>query len=58
MELYPDIQWKIYANKENEGFCRNFRLAISKCMGDVIFLCDQDDVCRADKIEKMVDILN
>ena len=50
--------WKIDVNKENLGFNKNFRHALSECNGDIIFLCDQDDVWMNDKIEKMMQYLN
>lgn len=56
--LYPDILWKININKTNLGFRKNFRKAISKCTGDIIFLCDQDDIWMLDKIEKMLKVFD
>src|SRR2546423_9076098 len=38
-------------NKQNYGSVKNFEQAISLCTGDVIALCDQDDVWRRDKLE-------
>jgi hypothetical protein len=38
-------------NQTNLGAIRNFENAIDACTGDLIFLCDQDDVWRAEKIE-------
>jgi len=33
------------------GSTRNFELAITECRGDIIFLCDQDDVWYPNKME-------
>lgn len=33
------------------GVCANFEFALSKCDGDIIFLCDQDDVWLPDKVK-------
>ena len=44
---------KLHFNPENLGFVKNFEKAISLCSGDIIFLSDQDDVWRADKLEVM-----
>jgi len=44
---------RLYFNSENLGFVKNFEKAISLCNGDIIFLSDQDDVWRTDKIEVM-----
>jgi glycosyltransferase involved in cell wall biosynthesis len=40
-------------NRQNLGSIKNFEQAISLCNGDVIALCDQDDVWRRDKLELM-----
>jgi glycosyltransferase involved in cell wall biosynthesis len=41
----------IFRNKSNLGVIRNFEKAIEMCSGDIIFLSDQDDIWRNDKIE-------
>ncbi len=51
LQKYPEII-KLYINKNNLGIVRNFQKAISLCSGDVIFLCDQDDIWKKDKVEK------
>ncbi len=43
----------ITVNSVNLGSTQNFAQAVSLCRHDLIFLCDQDDVWRADKIEMM-----
>jgi glycosyltransferase involved in cell wall biosynthesis len=48
--------WVFYINESNLGYIKNFYQAIGKTTGDLIFLCDQDDIWHADKIEKMVRI--
>lgn len=35
--------WNMYSNENNLGFINNFKQAIKKTTGDIIFLCDQDD---------------
>lgn len=42
---------KVYVNKENQGVIKSFEKAISEANGDVIFLCDQDDVWEDNKVE-------
>lgn len=49
---------RVIQNKKNLGFFRNFLQAISLCTGDIIFLSDQDDVWRDDKVEKICDWFN
>lgn len=39
---------------ERLGIVRNFSRAIESCTGDIIFLCDQDDVWLPDKVEEIV----
>ncbi len=45
---------RIVQNPENLGFIANFEQTMRLCTHDVIFFCDQDDVWRPQKIEKMV----
>ena len=44
---------RIFRNIENIGHERNFGKAIDLCTGDLIFLCDQDDVWFPSKLEKI-----
>ncbi len=41
---------RLYINDENLGSTRNFEKAIGLCSGDLIALCDQDDVWLPDKL--------
>ena len=41
---------RYFQNRERIGAIRNFENAIRACEGEIIFLCDQDDVWHADKI--------
>ena len=43
-------------NRENLGSTQNFSRAIISCSGDLIALCDQDDVWNPDKIKKQVQV--
>jgi len=45
--------WKLTIRTENQGYARTFRQALSQTTGDIIFLCDQDDVWLPEKIEIM-----
>lgn len=47
---------RIFQNAENLGHEKNFGKAIDLCEGDVIFLCDQDDVWFPSKIAAVEDI--
>jgi len=45
-----------YKNPTQLGVAKNFEFAISLCTGDIIFLCDQDDVWLPQKIEKIISV--
>lgn len=45
-------------NSKNKGWARNFADALHKAKGDIVFLADQDDIWRSDKIEKCSQIMN
>lgn len=44
---------RLSVNESNLGIAKNFEKAISLCRGDVIVLCDQDDVWHSDKLESV-----
>ena len=46
-EKYPHI--RLYQNKTNLGYTKNFEKAISLCRGKYISLCDQDDIWFPEK---------
>ncbi|AMY13045.1 glycosyltransferase [Limosilactobacillus reuteri] len=43
-------KWRVYENKSNLGYRKTFRKAISKTHGDIIVLCDHDDIWIKNKI--------
>lgn len=43
-----------FKNSSRLGVTKNFERAISLCSGDIVFLCDQDDVWLPQKIATMV----
>ncbi len=49
---YP--QFKIYQNEQNLGFVKNFECAVTLCNGELIALCDQDDLWHPEKIALQV----
>lgn len=51
-------KWILIKNDKNLGYIKNFYKAISLCNTDIIFLSDQDDIWKLDKIEKMTKIMN
>ncbi|HWZ04337.1 MAG TPA: glycosyltransferase [Mucilaginibacter sp.] len=47
-------QFKVYQNYQNLGFAGNFEHAMTLCQGELIALCDQDDIWDIQKIELQV----
>lgn len=43
-ETHPEVEWNVYRNEHNLGWKCNFKEAITKARGDLIYLCDQDDI--------------
>lgn len=54
---YNLSNWILYKNEENIGWRRNFIGLLQKAKGELIFLCDQDDVWHLDKIKCMAEIM-
>ena len=46
-------RWQLHINEENLGYAKNFYRAMSLCHTDLIYPCDQDDLWKSDKLEKM-----
>lgn len=44
----------LYIEGEGKGVIRNFENALKHCTGDIIFLCDQDDIWLSDKVETVL----
>ena len=42
---------RLYVNNKNLGVTKNFESVIQKCLGDIVFLSDQDDIWMPNKIE-------
>jgi glycosyltransferase involved in cell wall biosynthesis len=47
------ISVQLWSNPDNLGYVKNFSKALQQATGDVLFLCDQDDVWRPDKLALM-----
>lgn len=48
------ITVQLRENARNVGYVENFSLGLQQATGDVVFLCDQDDIWRSDKLAVMV----
>ena len=55
---YPAFPIRFVSNKENMGYRKNFKKAVSLTEGDYIFLCDQDDIWKPEKVEVMKGIMD
>lgn len=47
---------RLFRNEENLGSTKNFEKAIRLCEGDLIALCDQDDVWYPHKLERLMSV--
>jgi glycosyltransferase involved in cell wall biosynthesis len=52
------LPMRIIRNEQRLGVAANFAKAINACSGDLIFLCDQDDVWEPGKIRRFVEIFS
>jgi len=46
-----DRRVRLFENKTNQGYIRNFMSGIVRCDSPYIMLCDQDDIWNRDKVE-------
>lgn len=49
--------WRIFVNRPNKGYIRNFIDTIIMATGKYIFLCDQDDIWVNSKVEIMTRVM-
>ena len=49
---------KVFVNEQNMGAIKNFEKAISLATGDIIFLCDQDDIWEDHKVETVLNVFD
>jgi glycosyltransferase involved in cell wall biosynthesis len=52
-----DKRIRIHVNRHNIGYVKNFENAIGKCRGEIIFLCDQDDIWPTNRKKLLADKL-
>lgn len=58
VEGLDDPRVRILRNTTNLGYSKNFARALSAATGDVVFVCDQDDVWLPGKVDTMVKALD
>ena len=56
-EKHPEVI-KLFKNEKQVGVIKNFENAITLCSGDWIFLSDQDDIWKNNKVEEMIKFAN
>ena len=49
-----NVPIRLFVHRQNQGFLKNFEMAICRCAGDLIFLSDQDDIWQPQKVEVIV----
>jgi len=49
---------EVRIHRGRRGITKNFEYAVEQCRGDVIFLCDQDDVWERDKVAQLTSALD
>lgn len=57
IKSYNDDRIKIFINKGKHGFVGNFENSLRHASGDYIFLCDQDDYWKPNKVEVVLKAL-
>lgn len=50
-------KWKLFVNRCNKGWRRNFIESFALASSDIIFPCDQDDIWNLEKIEIMASVM-
>jgi glycosyltransferase involved in cell wall biosynthesis len=53
LEGFRDQRIRIIRQAENRGVVRSFERALQEAKGEIVFLCDQDDLWREDKVQKV-----
>ena len=54
---YPHL-FRFFLHNNRIGFIRNFERCLKEARGDIVALCDQDDVWLPDKLAKQVAVFN
>jgi glycosyltransferase involved in cell wall biosynthesis len=58
IESFRDERIRLLRNDRNRGVVQSFGHALDAAKGDIIFLTDQDDIWRVDKVEKFLEVFN
>ena len=52
------LSWNVTVNENRKGYRLNFVTALRKTNGDIVFLCDQDDIWYSNKVEVMTGLMD
>ena len=52
-EFSNQLNIRIFINDSSLKVAKNFEKAVSLCLGDIILMCDQDDIWHSDKLVKI-----
>lgn len=52
IDKYNLFHWHFEVNAQNKGFVKNFYDGFKKATGEIIFICDQDDIWLPYKVER------
>lgn len=58
LSAFRDKRIKVYLNTGEHGFVKNFENSLNHSEGDVIFLSDQDDIWKPDKVKRIIPLLD
>jgi glycosyltransferase involved in cell wall biosynthesis len=58
LEAFRDPRLRVIRQARNAGVCRTFENALREARGEVIFLSDQDDLWRADKVTRVLEVFD
>lgn len=58
IKSFQDKRIKVLFNDTNHGFVHNFENALENSKGDIIFLSDQDDIWKPNKVQVVLKSLN
>ena len=54
---YNDKRIHVFHNKGEHGVVKNFENGLNHVLGDYIFLCDQDDIWKSNKVQVVLNEL-
>ena len=57
IESHDLKNWIFTVNESNYGYKKNFYEGVKQSRGDIIFLCDQDDEWKKNKLSRMIEIM-